>query len=104
MDSRRLSKDLLHSFFSFQVAAVRRVWRLKNNAAKRATAQTKKVLQGMAQNDDWKEDVDQQLDSILSNASITSSMRNIVETRLTNMEQRNQQIVNFIKKEQSFAV
>lgn len=41
-------------------------------------------------------------DAMLSNASIAPPMRAVVEARLAHMEQRKQQIINFVTK-RSFA-
>lgn len=80
------------------MAAVRRVWRLKSNSNQRAIARSKKALQGLPQNHDANDEIDHQFDSMLSNASVTPAMRTIVEARLANMEQRKQQIINFLTK------
>ena len=84
------------------MAAVRRVWRLKSNSNQRAIARSKMALEGLPQNHDVDEALHNQFDSMLSNASVTPAMRTIVEARLANMEQRKQQIINFVT-DHSFA-
>ena len=84
------------------MAAVRRVWRLKYKSNQRAVVRSKKALEGLPQNQDVDEEMNNQFDSMLSNASVTSAMRTIAEARLANMERRKQQIINFVT-DHSFA-
>ena len=63
------------------MAAVRRVWRLKYKSNQRAIVRSKMALEGLPQNHD-----------------VDEAMRTIVEARLANMEQRKQQIINFLTK------
>ena len=84
------------------MAAVRRVWRLKYKSNQRAVVRSKQAFEGLPQNQDVDEEMNNQFDSMLSNASVTSAMRAIVEARLANMERRKQQIINFVT-DHSFA-
>ena len=84
-----------HNAHFFQIDAVRRLWRLKYKSGKRATIQQPMAFPGQAADHPCNENVYYQPALKLANDLISTSMHNIVQARLRNMDKRNHQIHTF---------
>ena len=89
--------------FPFQIEAARRLWRLQHKADMRAIAQFKLTVQGRTENLDGDANIHYQSALQQSSQLHDKHMKLQIHERLTNMKQRNQQLLQIIQKKHFFS-
>ena len=96
---RNFESPSKHYDHSFQIDAVRRLWRLNYKAGKRAIIQNRTACPSQVADNACHESFHYQAAMQLANGLISTSMRTIVQARLRNIEKRNHQIHTFQHKQ-----